>query len=170
MSLGGIFAMDNHAAANMAQDAMRKLWASTPNMTQPGLFDGSLADISCLDYLDYEQISYADVGVAGHASEQVVTLVLAEVLIQQAGFAWSLEEGNTDLLLYDEQSCWYCVCLRERYREAKYRSHPQFGRHAHLAAWIIYECIQTSDLTTASETKFNGILSALGYDHWRLCK
>ena len=160
--------MTGRGVVGQAQQALRGLWDSTPNLNRPGLFDGGLADLSCLDYLDYEGISYAGLGASQYVGEQVVALVFGEVLVRQAGFVWLVDEHGGDVHSYDEQNSRFCVWPHARYREMARRNHPQFGRHSQLAAWVLHECLLTAALKDETEAKFNAILEELGFAHWRI--
>ena len=106
-------------------------WASiSPIFACP--FEGTIADIDALDYLDYEGLRYPGSGQVGAA------LVWANVVASQLPFRWSFDDEIGGLVLQSQKrglTIWPFGRVYESQRHAE----TQFDKYRRLLEWVILQ-------------------------------
>jgi hypothetical protein len=137
---------DDLAVVAAAGQAYRSHWDSFRAMPIRGeTFDGAVADIGALDYLDYEQLGHPPGGLPTTA------LVWGNVLVSQAGLNWCRAADGNLWLATDVQGVQQAVLWPlARVAEARSRGYPQFDKFRGLFLYVIEELIDRLDLSTAT--------------------
>ncbi|MGL4424392.1 MAG: hypothetical protein ACRCZF_27300 [Gemmataceae bacterium] len=148
---------DDHAAVAAAGQGYRQHWNSFRAMPdRGGTFEGAVADIAALDYLDYEQLGHPGVGLAGAA------LVWGNVLAVQTGLRWLHASGDELWLGADLHDCCRGILWPyARLAEAKARHTPQFGQFYALTLQVIEEIIATCDLPAVIHARLRRLQAVL---------
>jgi hypothetical protein len=99
-------------------------------------FDGTIADVHALDYMDYEGIGFPQTGIEGAA------MVCGEVVRRAAGLEWVIGD-RSDWFVASRAEEWpaIAICPLARLHEIKCSGVPQFGKHLWLVQKAAFECL-----------------------------
>jgi hypothetical protein len=157
-------------AVRAAVDEFRAHWVSMRPIF-PCSFEGTIADIDALDYLDYEGLSYPGSGQAGAA------LVWGNVVASQLPFRWSFDDEMGGLVLQSQKrglTIWPFGRVYESQRSAE----TQFDKYRRLLEWVILQSLglnlldenDKSRLLGLFEGEDSGLVSSVAYAVGRLRK
>jgi hypothetical protein len=123
--------------------AFREAWASI-RPPFPAAFDGTLADVRALDYMDYEGIDFPQPGIESPA------LICGEVLRRAAGLEWVISYRG-DWFVASPEDRWpaVAICPLARLHEAECNGAPQFGKYLWLVQRAAFECLLICGLERA---------------------
>ena len=115
--------------------AFRERWAST-QPPFPAEFDGTIADVHALDYIDYEGIGFP------HAEIEGAAMVCGEVIRRAACLEWVIS-ARGDWFVASRAEDWptIAICPLARLHEIKCSGVPQFGKHFWLVQKAAFECL-----------------------------
>ena len=133
-----------------AQERLREHWAGIPSLPYSPTFDGSVEDLRCLDYLQYEGIPYAAV-----EEIEVAGMFWGHVFARLTGCAWGLDEASgIPFLKHAESSSErFRIYPTIRIREVVNRSCPQFGKLSWAMSSALFEFSQYCYWETSEETE-----------------
>ena len=115
--------------------AFRERWASI-RPPFPAAFDGTIADVHALDYMDYEGIGFARAGIKGAG------MVCGEVIRREAGLVWVISDrGDWFIASHAEDWPAIAICPLARLHEIKCGGVPQFGKHFWLVQKAAIDCL-----------------------------
>ncbi len=137
-------------AVRAAVDEFRAHWASIRPIF-PCSFEGTIADIDALDYLDYEGLRYPGSGQAGAA------LVWGNVVASQLPFRWSFDDEIGGLILQSrerELTIWPFGRVYESQRSAE----TQFAKYRRLLEWVILQSLGLDLLDENEKSRLLGLL------------
>lgn len=144
------------------QALYRKHCSTIPNMYYQGNFNGTLADVDYLSYLEYEGIGH-DISTDDLNSTEVLAILLGQVLVTEAGFVWEVTDGRW-MLTYEEGWPIAAVWPYARLLEQKLRHCPQYGKYQRVLAYILHDC-GGLDVNDATVEIWSSVLQQLGYGH-----
>jgi hypothetical protein len=123
------------AKVTAALQSFRERWASI-RPPFPAAFDGTIADVHALDYMNYEGINFPLAGIEGSA------LVCGEVVRRAAGLEWVISYRGDWFIASPEES-WPTValCPLARLHEIECGGAPQFGMHLWFVQKAAFECL-----------------------------
>ncbi len=149
----------------IVQKLYRDYWLTISNMYHQAEFNGTLADVENLSYLEYEGIEH-DLRTDDLDATEVLAILLGQVLVTEAGFVWEVADGRW-ILSYDEGWPVVAIWPYGRLVEMTFRNSPQYGKYRRVLAYMMHDC-GNNDVNTATAEKWNAVLDQLGYDHLRI--
>jgi hypothetical protein len=115
--------------------ALRERWASI-RAPFPVAFDGTIADVRALDYMDYEGIDIPQAGIESSA------MVCGEVIRRAAGLEWVISyRGDWFVASHEEDWPAVAICPLARLHEIECGGVPQFGKHLWFVQQAACECL-----------------------------
>ena len=115
--------------------AFREKWSSI-KPPFPASFDGQIADVLALDYMEYEGIALPKCTIKASA------MVCGEVLRRAAGLEWVISYRG-DWFVASQEQCEpaLAICPLARLHELECGAAPQTGRHLWLVQRAAFECL-----------------------------
>ena len=128
------------AAFTAPLQAFRERWSSI-RPPFPASFDGQLADVHALDYMNYEGIGFPQAGVEAPA------MVCGEVIRRAAGLEWVISyRGDWFVASREENVPSIAISPVARLHEIECGAGaPQFGKHLWLVQKAAFECLLLCD-------------------------
>jgi hypothetical protein len=124
---GYVPSAEESALIGAAGDAFRTYWESIGPPFVAG-FDGGVADVRALDYLDYEGLRY------GPCTIEQAALVCGEALRRAAGLEWRISyRGEWMVTTREGAAVSFAFSPLARLHECECGAGPQFGRHQ----WVV---------------------------------
>jgi hypothetical protein len=115
--------------------AFRERWASI-RPPFPATFDGTIADVRALDYMDYEGIDSPRPGIEAPA------MICGEVIRRAAGLEWVISyRGDWFIASPEESRPAIAVCPLARLHEIECGGGPRSGKHLWLVQRAAFECL-----------------------------
>jgi hypothetical protein len=122
-------------AVTAAANAFREMWASIRSPF-PAAFDGTMADIRALDYMDYEGIDFPRGGI------EAAALVCGEVLRRAAGLEWVVSyRGDWFVASPEGREPAIAICPLARLHEIECGGRPRgYGMHRWFIERAAFDC------------------------------
>jgi len=122
-------------AVTATLQSFRERWASI-RRPFPAEFDGKIADVHALDYMEYEGIAFPGPGIEGSA------MVCGEVIRRAADLEWVISYRG-DWFVASREESWrtIAICPLARMHEIECGGAPQFGKHLWFVQRAAVECL-----------------------------
>ena len=126
-------------AVQVAATAFRDKWASI-KPPFPAVFDGTIADVHALDYMEYEGIGFPQGGI------EAAAIVCGEVIRKAASLKWVISyRGDWFVASEGETYAAIAICPLARLHEIECGGAPQFGKYRWFLERAAFECLLAGD-------------------------